>query len=135
MLTFPHGSKGLMVLTVLVAVTLLVSAGYVVYLFNFKTLSDADIVAYGWKNGDSSCTLNADGSRLLLSDGTPVLGDVLDFRAPQVLSLRDGVLLRRGKPVAEISQRVYRVFANSYIEVRNLETGKLCTYFAKWRNV
>jgi hypothetical protein len=96
------------------------SLGYGVYLFCFKTISNEEIVTYGWKGGGCG------------------LPDVLDFRKSRNSTLRlDGDILYRGNTrLGLIVTRNYRPSIEPVIEIAT-DTGdgcEVCPFWGKWEN-
>lgn len=95
----------------------LLALAWCLYLFCFKTLSNEEIVNYGWKGGGCG------------------LPDVLDFRKSRKSTLRlDGNTLYAGSTrLGYIVKRDYRPLIEPYLEIES-ETGERCPFWGKWTN-
>jgi len=98
-----------------VSIVILSIVVIIIYYAQFKSISNDDIPAYGWKGGDCES-----------------LPDVLDFRNGR-LTLHNDELYFDGKLLGRIVEREYRSYDDGYIKVRTL-TGELCPFWAKWKN-
>lgn len=87
-----------------------------IYRFHHRTLTNTEILAYGWKGG--VCT------------DAP---DVLDFRHGK-MRIEDDTIFVNNREIGRIVKRQYRSYADAYIEILNSTTGEICTYWAKWKN-
>jgi hypothetical protein len=100
----------------LMALLLILSvSGLLIYYLQFKTITNDDILAYGWKGG--------------VCDGLP---EVLDFRNGR-LTLRGNDLYLYNKWIGRIVKREYRTYDDGYIEIRT-EADEICSFWAKWKN-
>ncbi|UQZ88673.1 hypothetical protein C4J81_05430 [Deltaproteobacteria bacterium Smac51] len=100
-----------------------------IYLLEFKTLDNEDIMSYGWKDG--GCFKVSEALDFQGGDCYGLPG-IIDFQGGD-MTLRGDELYDQDILIGRIVERKYRIYAEPYIVIQS-QSGEMYYFVGKWSN-